>query len=181
MDSPAARPISVPVLTTPDVRLRPFRPEDVSWVYYVCLDPSLRRGLSLPDPYLWSHARYFIDHIALADARNGRGADFAIEDPETEIALGWVGLHRREDGEFGCGYWLAADARGRGIMTQAVGAVCRWALSPDGLGAEVVHWNAHIDNPASRAVAEHVGFVIDAETVPGPNGPKWAGHLRATT
>jgi len=178
MDLPAAEPITVPVLTAPDVRLRPFRPDDASWVYYVCLDPELRRGLSLPDPYLYAHARYFIDQIALADAPAGRGADFVIEEPETEIALGWVGLHRRPDGEFACGYWLAADARGRGIMTQAVDTACRWALSPDGLGAEIIRWNAHIDNPASRAVAEHVGFVIDTETVPGANGPKWAGHLR---
>lgn len=92
MDSPTAKPIPVPVLTAPDVRLRPFRPEDAAWVYYVSLDPELRRHLSLPEPYLHSHARYFVDHIALGTARDGRGADFAIEDPQTEIGLGWVGF-----------------------------------------------------------------------------------------
>jgi RimJ/RimL family protein N-acetyltransferase len=40
-----------------------------------------------------------------------------------------------------------------------------------------VHWNAHVGNHASRAVAEHVGFTIDSGTVPGRNGPNWAGHL----
>jgi len=179
MDSPTAKPITVPVLTAPDVRLRPFRPEDAAWVYYVSLDPELRRHLSLPEPYLHSHARYFVDHIALGTARDGRGADFAIEDPQMEIGLGWVGIHRGEADEVSCGFWLAADVRGRGLMTQALHAACRWALAPapDGFGAEVMHWNAHVGNHASRAVAEHVGFTIDSGTVPGRNGPNWAGHL----
>jgi RimJ/RimL family protein N-acetyltransferase len=179
MDLPTARPITVPVLTALDVRLRPFRHDDAAWVYYVSLDPELRRNLSLPDPYLHSHARHFVDHIALATARDGQGADFAIEDPETEIALGWVGIHRAEGNETSCGFWLAADARGRGLMTRALHAACRWALTPapDGLGTGTVHWNAHVGNHASRAVAEHVGFTIHSDTVPGRNGPKWAGHL----
>jgi RimJ/RimL family protein N-acetyltransferase len=112
-------------------------------------------------------------------ARDGQGADFVIEDPETEIALGWVGLHRRDGNEVSCGFWLAADVRGRGLMTQALRAACRWALAPapDGLGADVVHWEAYIGNDASRAVAEHVGFIIHPDTVPGRNGQKWTGHL----
>ena len=57
--------LTVPVLSAPDVRLRPFRREDASWVYYVSLDPQLRRRLSLPDPYYRSHARYFVDQVAL--------------------------------------------------------------------------------------------------------------------
>jgi RimJ/RimL family protein N-acetyltransferase len=61
-----------------------------------------------------------------------------IEDPETEIALGWVGLHRTQGNEYGYGFWLAADVRGRGLMTQALRTACRWALlpAPEGLGAE---------------------------------------------
>jgi RimJ/RimL family protein N-acetyltransferase len=130
VDSPVAVPITVPVLAAANVRLRPFRHDDAAWVYYVSLDPELRRRLSLPDPYLRSHARYFVDHVTLATARDGRGADLAIEDPETEIAVGWVGIHRTGGAEFSCGYWLAADVRGRGLMTQALRAACRWALTP---------------------------------------------------
>lgn len=175
----AAPPITVPVLSARDVRLRPFRRGDAAWVYYVSLDPELRRRLSLPDPYLRSHARYFVDELALATARAGRGADFVIEDPETEIGLGWVGLHRGDGDDLACGFWLAAEVRGRGLMTQALREACRWALSPtpSGLGAKVVRWEAQVGNRASRAVAEHVGFTVDAETVPGRSGPKWTGRL----
>jgi hypothetical protein len=34
---------------------------------------------------------------------------------------------------------------------------------------------------ASRAVAEHVGFTIRSDTVPGRDGPKSAGYLRPGT
>ena len=172
--------ITVPVLGAPPVRLRPFRHDDAAWVYYVSLDPELRRRLSLPDPYRRAHARYFVDEIALAGARTGEGADFAIEDPDTGIGLGWVGFHRGDGGDFSCGYWLAADARGQGLMTPAVRVACRWALAPrpDGLGADTLRWEAYVGNDASRAVAEHVGFTVQSDTVPGRNGPKWAGHLQ---
>jgi RimJ/RimL family protein N-acetyltransferase len=164
--------ITVPVLTAPPIRLRPFRHEDAAWVYYVSLDPEIRRWLSLPDPYLRAHARYFVDEIALT----GEGADFAIEDPDTGIGLGWVGFHRRDGGDFSCGYWLAADARGQGLMAPAVRVACRWALT---LGVGAVHWEAYVGNHASRAVAEHAGFTVQAGTVPGRHGPKWAGDLRS--
>ena len=71
MNVPSATPITVPVLNGPDIRLRPFRREDAAWVYYVSLDPELRRRLSLPDPYHRWHARYFVDEIAIASARTG--------------------------------------------------------------------------------------------------------------
>jgi hypothetical protein len=78
MDSTTSASITVPVLAAQSIRLRPFRHEDADWVYYVSLDPELRRRLSLPDPYHRWHARYFVDRIALATARNGRGADFGV-------------------------------------------------------------------------------------------------------
>ena len=103
-----------------------------------------------------------------------------IEDVESEVALGWVGVHRRDGNEFSCGYWLAIAARGRGLMTQALRVACQWAVTPApaGLGAELIRWQAHVGNDASRTVAERVGFTIDAGTVPGRNGDKWAGHVR---
>ena len=64
-------------------------------------------------------------------------------------------------------------------MTEALRAACQWALmsSPDGLGADAICWQAHVGNHASRAVAEHVGFTIQPNTVPGRHGEKWAGRL----
>ena len=168
------------MLADPPLCLRPFRREDAAWVYYVSLDSEIHQRLSLPDPYQREHARYFVDEVAIGSARNGQGADFVIEDAETEIALGWVGLHRKDGNAFGCGFWLAAGVRGRGLMTHALRLACHWALAPvpDGLGADVIEWQAHVGNHASRAVAEHVGFTIHPGTVPGRNQNKWTGHLQ---
>jgi RimJ/RimL family protein N-acetyltransferase len=168
--------MNVPPPANEQLRLRAFRHHDASWVYYVSQDPALRQALSLPEPYKHEHARYFVDHVALA---NPDGADFVIEDMDTEIALGWVGLHRKDGSEFGCGFWLAAGARGRGIMTQALRMACRWAFSTDGLTADVIHWQAHVGNYASRTVAERVGFKVDSAIVQGRHGEKWSGRLRA--
>src|ERR1044072_9392268 len=166
MDVPSATPITVPVLNAPDVRLRPFGRQDGAWVYYVPLDPELRRRLSLPDPYHRWHARYFVDEIAIASARTGEGADFVSENPDTEIGLGWLGFHHRHGTEISCGFCLAADARGRGLMIQALRVGCRWALTPGpaGLGVDAIHWEAQVGNAASRAVAARVGFTIRPDT-----------------
>ena len=60
-------------------------------MYYVSLDSEIHQHLSLPDPYQREHARYFVDEVAIGSARNGQGADFVIEDAETEIApAGWA-------------------------------------------------------------------------------------------
>ena len=171
-----SRPIEVPVLEARDLRLRPFRPEDAAWVYYVSLDPELRRRISLPEAYSYAHARHFVDEIAVRTARDGLGADFAVEDRESRIGIGWVGLHRYDVGSVTCGYWIAADARGRGLMTQALRAACRWAF--DELGVREIRWEAYVGNDASRAVAARLGFDVDADTVPGRHGPKWTGRLR---
>jgi len=66
-------------------------------------------------------------------------------------------------------------------MTTALRTACRWALqpAPNGLGAAMIRWTAHVGNHASRAVAEKAGFTIDAETVQGTRGPKWSGALGA--
>lgn len=137
----------------------------------------------MPSPYRRAHARFFVDEVAIASARDGHGADFVIEDAQTLTALGWIGFHRDERGRLSCGFWLAADARGRGIMTNALRVACRWTLtpSPDGLGADAIRWEAHVGNHASRVVAENVGFTIHPGTVQGTHGPKWSGQLRAVT
>jgi [ribosomal protein S5]-alanine N-acetyltransferase len=54
------------------------------------------------------------------------------------------------------GYWLDADATGRGYATEALQAMCGLAAE---LGFAQVRVRTAPDNDASRAVAEHAGFV----------------------
>jgi ribosomal-protein-serine acetyltransferase len=54
------------------------------------------------------------------------------------------------------GYWLSADAQGRGLMTAAVRAVVDHAFGAWGLHR--VEISAAVDNARSRALAERLGF-----------------------
>jgi RimJ/RimL family protein N-acetyltransferase len=54
------------------------------------------------------------------------------------------------------GVFLAASARGRGIVTRAVAAMLDWAFTERGLHR--VEWRCAPGNLASRRVAERLGF-----------------------
>jgi RimJ/RimL family protein N-acetyltransferase len=69
--------------------------------------------------------------------------DIRRPDPE-DTALGEIG------------YLLAADARGRGLATRAVGLLVGWALRD--LGMARVQALVDPDNPRSAAVLERLGF-----------------------
>lgn len=62
-------------------------------------------------------------------------------------------------GTWEVGYWLTAEHRGSGYMTEAVRAVAHWAFTA--LGCTRLVWRAEIGNTGSRAVAERVGFVME--------------------
>jgi RimJ/RimL family protein N-acetyltransferase len=54
------------------------------------------------------------------------------------------------------GYWMAPEARGRGLTTAALGALSRWAIEELGLGR--VELATDPENLASQRVAEKAGF-----------------------
>ncbi|MFK4222121.1 GNAT family N-acetyltransferase [Streptomyces sp. NPDC019890] len=178
-----ATPIDVPVLVTERLRLRPFHPDDVNWVYELSLDPEMLHWVSLPIPYERSHAQFFVENIAIARARNGTAANFVIENAATGQPLGRIGLHHKPDGAAEVGYWLAAHARGSGVMTEAVRTACRWGFSPEGMGLRRILWHALVGNVGSRKVAERAGFTIHSKTEilswRGQPSEKWSGVLIA--
>ncbi len=55
------------------------------------------------------------------------------------------------------GYWLGAEAEGKGLMTAAVRAMVDYALVERGLNR--VEIRAGVENARSRAVAQRLGFV----------------------
>jgi RimJ/RimL family protein N-acetyltransferase len=54
------------------------------------------------------------------------------------------------------GYWTSPSARGRGVMTEAAGALAQWVL--DQMGFARVELRIAPGNLASLRVAEKVGF-----------------------
>jgi len=64
------------------------------------------------------------------------------------------------------GYWVAAQARGKGVASRAVTLLRDWAAGE--LGLTVIELVIHEDNRLSRRVAERTGFLDTGERRPQP-------------
>jgi RimJ/RimL family protein N-acetyltransferase len=157
------------------VRLRPFRDEDVDDLVAGCSDPLTRRFLPLlPDPYTVTDARRWIGEGSAAASAAG-GAAYAIADPDTDRLLGGVGLSRvdpeRLQGEIG--YWVGPWARGRGVATAATIAIAGWAFGRGLVRLEVL---ATPENTPSQRVALAAGFRPEGVRRGGAAGRDGARH-----
>ena len=68
------------------------------------------------------------------------------------------------------GYWVAKEARGKGVATRAVTLLRDWAAQES--GCELIELMIHSDNELSVRVAERTGFLDTGErrTAPAPGG-----------
>ena len=57
------------------------------------------------------------------------------------------------------GVWLSAEARGRGLVTEAAQAMTDWAVDERGINR--VEWHCSTTNRASSAVAERLGMRLE--------------------
>jgi RimJ/RimL family protein N-acetyltransferase len=147
------------VISTHPLLIRPLANADIDPVYQACQDPEVQRWtVAIPVPYARSDAEWFVRENAPAAGAQDRAYSWGIEEPGSHELLGVIDLCPLGDGCSEVGYWLAAKARGRGVMTQALTAVCRFAFAE--LGDVAVRWRAMVGNAASRRVAERVGFEI---------------------
>lgn len=147
-------------ITAGALHLRPWQPDDAEAVYLACQDAEIQRWTLVPVPYGRVDAEQYVTRSAPEAWAKGTGAPFAVLDATTGQVLASVGLVKlRESGLAEIGYWCAAPARGRGVTTDAVGAVARWAFGA--LGIRRLEWRAEVGNWGSRRVAEKVGFTME--------------------
>jgi RimJ/RimL family protein N-acetyltransferase len=100
-------------------------------------------------------------HLAMYEQARKRGEqiEFALVEPSAHgVVLGGGSLNNvnMEQGRAAVGYWLAPDARGRGVVTHAVRLIARWAF--DDVGVARLELSCGPDNLASQRVAERCGF-----------------------
>jgi RimJ/RimL family protein N-acetyltransferase len=149
----------VPVVAD-DVTLRPWSKDDAEALVRRINDPDVAMFLDLvPQPYTADDAREWLT-ITADGWRAGTSATFAVHAEGLEGAVGGVGVRFLGDLDQGgaeVGYWIGADARGRGIATAATRAVARWAFDavPE---LERLQLRAAVENVASNRVAEKAGF-----------------------
>jgi RimJ/RimL family protein N-acetyltransferase len=131
------------------IALRPWREDDAPAVLAACQDPDILHWIpAIPRPYTLEHARGFVS------GRSADGHQFAIT--ERGRVVGSIGLRTNDSGTGHIGYWCLAERRGRGIVTKALGILCRYAHEE--LALHRLELIADPDNAASQRVAEKVGF-----------------------
>jgi RimJ/RimL family protein N-acetyltransferase len=136
------------------VVLRSWRPEDAPAVATACQDPEIPRWIPfVPSPYTDDDARTYVQ--ACIEAGDDRHP-FAVTDPGTGRLLGAIDMRVSPTRNGQIGYWVAAEARGRGVCTAALRTLSRWAVEELGLGR--LELLTDPDNLASQRVAEKVGF-----------------------
>lgn len=170
---PAAQPSQDElVLSTPTLA-------DVDALTAACQDAEIQRWTTVPSPYTADDATAFVLDVVAPGWEAGRDLTWAIRDAgqggdqaasttaDQASLLGVIDLLVRPDGRGTVGYWLAPEARGKGIMHRALSAVIDTAFDPAGpLGAlhlTALRWECAVEegipNWASWRVAWRLGFV----------------------
>jgi RimJ/RimL family protein N-acetyltransferase len=114
----------------------------------------------MASPYTPAHAAAYVRNRPEGMAA-GTDLHWVVADRESDRLLAVVSVLRiaRPAGEIG--YWTHPEARGRGVMTEAVRLACRHAfvdVEDGGLGLERLVAYVAVDNLASRHVLEANGF-----------------------
>jgi RimJ/RimL family protein N-acetyltransferase len=149
-----------PPLADRTVLLRPWREADVADGLMAFSDPVIQR-------FSWPHAAPFTEDDARSyfagqeSARlRGEEVQFALVGPgDQEKVLGCASLYalNLEQGTAMVGYWLAQQARGRGVASAAVRLMVSWGFST--LGLDRIELTCAPENEASQRVAARCGFV----------------------
>jgi RimJ/RimL family protein N-acetyltransferase len=160
-----ARDLTGTALTTGRLVLSAPGEADIDRLTELCQDPDIAAWTTVPSPYTRENAEQFVREIVAGGMAAGTDAVFALYHATTGELLGMVGLHGiaarsdRRTAHAELGYWTAPDARGKGYITEAARAVCRWGFEE--LELERIDWMAFVGNEGSRRVAEKVGFTVE--------------------
>jgi RimJ/RimL family protein N-acetyltransferase len=166
--------IALPTLTDGEITLRPKRIEDADAITAACQDPEIQRWTLVPASYTRENA---LAHLAAVEeqAAEGRAVGLLAVDGDG-VLLASISLMGLDGGTPEIGYWVAAEARGRGVATRAVRLLTEWGHAE--LGLPEIELLIHRDNVPSRRAAERAGFVATGELRPAPRGePSGADYL----
>ena len=84
-----------------------------------------------------------------------------IEEGKQLLGMAYIVHHVEQDQRADLGYWLDAGQEGRGLVTRSCRALIRHAFEV--LGVQRIDIFADVGNTRSRAVAERLGFTLEAE------------------
>lgn len=151
-----AAPWPDPPLRDGDLVLRRWRAADLDQLVAACRDPEIVRWTRVPLGYAPADGREF-----LAAQRErwqaGESLELAAAAAESDAqVLGSVALRDLGEGRADLGYWVAPEARGRGIAVRAVRLLAGYGFGT--LALERLEILVHPENAASLRVAAAAGF-----------------------
>ena len=142
------------------LHLRPWNDGDVETVLRAGSDPAVQRWTLVPAPYTRADAEDFVSRYVPQSWADGAELVWAVCDATSGTPLASVGLHpARLEGVREVGYWCLPEARGRGVVPEALRAVTRWAFAE--LGLARLDWATEVGNAASLRVAVKAGFAYE--------------------
>ena len=146
-------------------RLRDWQHGDADW-YIAARDEEILRWTTEPEQLTVSEFR---DGVERLDGTERAG--FAVSDAATDLVGNVAAVRRGSVAELM--FWVAAEARGRGVATFALSAMSSWVAS----NWPVTRLELQINpaNAGSIAVAERVGYEYQEErksclSCAGPEG-----------
>ena len=136
------------------VRLREWADDDAAWYAGSVRDPLIQRFTTDSPTLTAGEVLAAIVRMRASSTDEG----FVICDAVTGARLGNIAL--RHDGNSGeVSYWVAAEARGRGIARRALVLFSAWSFRAAGL--ETLWLRVHRDNVASQRLALRAGYRRD--------------------
>ncbi len=149
-----------PTLNTPRLRLREPDDEDAVAIHDIHRHKSVADGvLSIPHPHTIADARAWLARRRTALAEDRLNFLWLICLADTGEPIGDCGIHidlKHRRGTLG--YLIRPDHWGRGIATEAVGAVVEFAFAKLDPPLNRIEADHYPENPASGRVLQKLGF-----------------------
>jgi RimJ/RimL family protein N-acetyltransferase len=151
--------MTVPILSTPRLILRPWTPTDGDRLFEILQEPRIFQYFpktSAP-PRTWVE-KYIAHHLKHWHER-GCG-HWAVVTQEDNMVIGWTGLeYLPELEQTEVAYLLSVQAQGRGYATEAARAAVEFGFGTCHLS--VLIGLVHPENAASIRVLEKCGLVLN--------------------
>lgn len=156
-------PRETPVLYYGDITLRRTEERDILPIFEACQDPIIPQFTTVPSPYLLSHAQDFIRDIAPRSFDERTEMLFAIVKGkgEDEKFCGLVSFHTTDLNNHATelGYWLAKEARGKGIAKTAVKLITEYGIET--MGFRRIEALVDVANLASKALLLSADYQLE--------------------
>ena len=162
-------PESIPTLVVGTTTLRPMRPTDAEDIFRAVQDPEIPKFTTLPSDYPVELAIEFATTRNVSSHLNKTELVFVMEDSELDIDThpyansfaGVISLHSIDipNHRAEIGYWMAKEARGRGIGTRAASMITEYGLIT--MGFHRIDGIVDVRNEPSKQLLLNAGYEFE--------------------